>query len=203
MSRQVRPPCSPHPGRSLHLAGPPVLRGHPRSGEADRRTVHRPLLLNGSRFSFSTKQGHKWLAGILLTEVWASDSSPPRPGTEQELEASWGAQSSVRNARQRPCLLPACLCAHGQTHRLTGIQRRTDTLTHSYTPADTHPQTHRLTQAHRDTQTDTQIHTETHRHTHKDRETHTGTQRCTDILTHSYTLADTHSQTHRLTQTDT
>lgn len=181
------------------------------------RTFHKLLLLNDSRLSFSTKQGHKWLAGILLTEVWASDSRPPRPGTEQELEASWGAQSSVRSTRQRPCLLPACLCEDRQTHRLTGIQRCTNTLSHLNTLADTHSQTYRLTQAHRDPQTDTQIHTGTPRHTgiHRHIDSHRFTQRHTHTDTdsqrhtktntllqaHRDTYTQTHRQTHRYTQT--
>ena len=40
------------------------------------RPIHRLLHLNDLSFSFSKKQGHKWLVGILPTEVWASDWIP-------------------------------------------------------------------------------------------------------------------------------
>lgn len=52
------------------------------------RPIHRLLLLNHSNFSFSKKQRHKWLAGILLTKVWASDWIPHRLGTEWEIRGS-------------------------------------------------------------------------------------------------------------------
>lgn len=40
------------------------------------RLIHRLLHFNDLSFSFSKKQGHKWLVGILATEVWASDWIP-------------------------------------------------------------------------------------------------------------------------------
>lgn len=49
------------------------------------RPIHRLLLLNDSSFSFSKKQGHKRLAGILLTAVWESDWIPHRLGIEWEI----------------------------------------------------------------------------------------------------------------------
>lgn len=49
--------------------------------------IHGLLLLNDLSFSFSKKQGHKWLVGILPTEVWASDWIPHRLGAEWELGA--------------------------------------------------------------------------------------------------------------------
>ena len=49
---------------------PWVPRGDP------ARPIHRLLHLNDSSFSFSKKQGHKWLVGILPIEVWASDWIP-------------------------------------------------------------------------------------------------------------------------------
>lgn len=49
------------------------------------RPIHRLLLLNDLSFSFSKKQGHKWLAGILLTAVWESDWIPHRLGIEREI----------------------------------------------------------------------------------------------------------------------
>lgn len=96
-------------------------------------------------FPFSKKQGHKWLAGILLTEVWASDWIPPRLGTEREIGGPLGSRttSSVRNAGQSP----ACDCPPVRTRT-----HADDTQTHADTrhtqPGLTHRGTRRQTQTH-------------------------------------------------------
>lgn len=124
------------------LAEPPVLRTPMVPKGKSAGPIHKLLLLNHRSFSFSKKQGHKWLAGILLTEVWASDWIPHSLGIEREKRPPRASTaSSVRNSRRCLCLLTAYpyVCAG------------TDRQTHGYRPTDTHRhKTHTL--VHPDTQ---------------------------------------------------
>lgn len=125
-------------------ASPRVPRGK------SARPIHRLLRLNDSSFSFSKKQGQKWLVGILPTEVWASDWIPHRLGAGREIGGSETEHSvTCQDLRQRPCLLTAYLCVH----------------VHTLSHPDTHTHTCRCTHIQTQTHSHTDRHSPTHRHT--------------------------------------
>lgn len=120
-------------------------------------------------FHFSKKQGHKWLAGILLTEVWASDWIPPRLGTEREIRGLLGEQHSVICQECKAAALPAdCPPVHALTPPDPTLTQTHGTHSHtsharSYRHTETDTDTPRPTQQQvRQTDTETPTETQTH-----------------------------------------